>query len=221
MAPRTPKPRAQTFQSVPALKSATMQAVHDEIATKLNRRRETEDERRIFAADLEHIRGYVGSARFWVSYFDTETSLRKDAVATLRLLSFLQKLPPPSTPGTRVEDGDLKKQSERPELHFPELVELAQHPVVGRLIEQLRYFERARNASKRSPRAVLADPLHLKGRKFWWDQGPEPRDRALISLLAGNFPSSARSGMTVEEVIELETAAIEKSLERRRHRTKS
>jgi len=74
---------------------------------------------------------------------------------------------------------------------------------------------------KRSHREQLALELGEQGPKWWWTEtSPTARDLALASLLAGNFPridaTALRKGMTVAQVIRLETNAFHARRGRRR-----
>jgi hypothetical protein len=209
----------QTYATLGELKAATRAAVRAEVARKLGRTLDESDVAAVaaFEEELDVIRDHVGDADYHGTYRLIERSISEDAPAAFRLLETLQKLAADN------EEQRVRAAEEGTQLApapFAPLVEAAMDPAVSRFRDHLRWFttDEAKNAHKRSSRMTIVDPIHLRN-KFWWSDEPSNRDRALVSLIAGNFPAvSGDDNLTVEDVIQKEMDTIAAAARRRTSR---
>lgn len=159
------------YSDLATLRDDVVDAVRLEVAKKLRRDLSTEEGRRLFQADVDHIVDRVGSAEFWAACAAARRAY--EPVAELAQASRV------------VADWRLGR-----------VAELAH--------ELLKEFEGVSMPDpKVSARSIIADPLVFGARDLWWTDGPTPRDRALVSILAGNMPSLDRN-MTAQQAISKE-----------------
>lgn len=207
--------RRTTYATRNELEAAVMRRVCDEIAKRMG-----------CAVDSARAVMMIGKARAAVRPHVAYTKaykgdeLRDGAEATISHVSDIRARCSSGTwdaPGTWDDGGcwdDDVAAQQHGRAELAELNRLWATPT-GRKILGLE--ERvAQSAPPSCPRTLFADDRWLAKQRLWWRGKPETRDRALLSLLGGNFPrlTQAVGSYAVADIIGLEVEAIGRQLTR-------
>lgn len=182
------------------LRIKTREVVIAEISERLGRQ--------VSEAEIAFMVRRVGDREgFWNEHDEITASIWRNLGPAVELIAELQDIA-----------RDAKADGVIPHPMWSELALTADTPEVSRFLgllrEQLRLKQK--QPRQRSGRFIFADNFLYGPMFFWKEKDPSNRDRALLSILAGNFPELIPVTSTPQQAIAAEAKAIQKVRKRRK-----